>query len=381
MLSLLLAIALDWNNPQSIVDAAISASPLIREADANLAAARARQQSAGALPNPMLMGGQRDNAVMLGASQTLVRRDRRDSLERSAAFDVQRLEAETQSRRAEVGRDALVAYYDAAAAQNEIDASEEVAKLAGTIADAARIRYETGGGPQADIIRAALEQSTVTHEVLMQRSAREQALARLRALLGVDEPLTSAPRTLSPLGDEGVLEERVSGTPATQALEAEIARAEEEIRLAKLAKKPNIDIEGAYGYRPGDGQMVTLLGRIELPVRRVTDPRIAEAIAKRDAAKAQLDSLKQRLALQLGVAIAERNEAIEQVKLHVETLMPQAKLGFESSLASYQSGRAGFDSVLLALQAYRALDRDYYDYVRRELVAQAEIDAIHGGAQ
>jgi len=379
MLSLLLALALDWNQPQSIVDVAIARSPLIREADANLAAARARQSAAGTLPNPMLMGGQRDNALMIGASQTLVRRDRRDALERSAALDVERLEAEAQSRRAEVARDALVAYYEAAAAQSQIDAARELEMLAGTIGDAARIRYETGGGPQADIIRAALEQSNVKHEILMQRSAREKALSRLRALLGVTDV---ADFSLHHAHASAPAAAAVPETnPAAKAVQLEIARADEEIRLAKLAKKPDVDIEADYGYRRGDGQMVTLLGRIELPIRKKTiEPRISEAIAQRDAAQAKLDVLAQRLDEKLGVATAERDEAAEQVKLHVETLVPQAKLGFESALASYQSGRSGFDSVLMALQTFRALDVDYFDYVRRELVAQAEIDAIHGGA-
>src|ERR1051326_4995909 len=311
MFSLLLALALDWNHPQSIVDAAIAVSPLIREADANLAAARARQLSAGALPNPMLMGGQRDNAVMIGASQTLVRPDRRDALERSAALDVARFEAEAQSRRAEVARDALIAYYEAAAAQSQIDAARDLETLAVTIRAAARIRYETGGGPQADIIRAALEQSNVKHEILMQRSAREKALSRLRALLGVtgveEFSLHHAHATAPAIATAP------ETNPATKALELEIARADEEVRLAKLAKKPDVDIEADYGYRPGDGQMVTLLGRVELPIRKKTiEPRISEAIAQRDAAKAKLEVLEQQLQERLGVATAERDEGSEE---------------------------------------------------------------------
>src|SRR5437764_12058068 len=51
------AAAIDWNDPHSVVEAAITASPSLREIDANLAAARARQLGAGATPNPMLMAG------------------------------------------------------------------------------------------------------------------------------------------------------------------------------------------------------------------------------------------------------------------------------------------------------------------------------------
>ena len=83
------AAAIDWNDPHSVVEAAITASPSLREIDANLAAARAQLRAAGALPNPMLMAGVQNQQIDLsrdpmmtmytvGASQTFVRGERRD---------------------------------------------------------------------------------------------------------------------------------------------------------------------------------------------------------------------------------------------------------------------------------------------------------------
>src|SRR5206468_4773332 len=123
------------------------------------------------------------------------------------------------------------------------------------------------------------------------------------------------------------------------------------------------------------------VGRIELPIRKKTiEPRIAEAIARRDAARARIDVLRQQLAAEFGAAVASRNEAIEQINLHVEQLVPEAKLGFESALASYQTGKTTFDSILGALQTYRTLNVDYYDFLRQLLIAEAKIDALNHGA-
>src|SRR6266576_6325287 len=123
--------AIDWNDPRSVVEAALAASPSLREIDANLAAARARQRGAGTTPNPMLMAGVQNQQIdlsrdpmmtmyMVGASQTFIRPQRRESLQRSAALDVQRLDREAGVRRAEIARDVLVAYDEAATAQNQI---------------------------------------------------------------------------------------------------------------------------------------------------------------------------------------------------------------------------------------------------------------------
>ena len=191
LLSAASAPALDWNDPPSVVAAAIMASPSLREIEANLNAARAQRRAAGALPNPMLMAGVQDQQIdlsrdpmmtmyMVGASQTFVRGERREASQRAAQLSVERLEHEAESRRAEIARDVLIAYNEAAAANNEIAANDEIAKLAAMMSDAARVRYEVGATAQSDIIRAKVEASNIRHAILMQRGVRDSALARLR---------------------------------------------------------------------------------------------------------------------------------------------------------------------------------------------------------
>jgi outer membrane protein, heavy metal efflux system len=243
-----------------------------------------------------------------------------------------------------------------------------------------------GGAAQIDIIRAKVEANNIRHEVLMQRRMRDEATARLRALLNVAPTEAIPPFSIA----HGMEHHEHAGdlsldasTPAVAALQAEVARAEEDIRLAKLAAKPDYSIEASYGMRPEQRDMFSVVGRIELPIRKKTtiEPRVAEAIARRDAARAQIDMLRQQLTADFGQAVASRNEAIEQINLHVEQLVPESGLGFESALASYQSGKTTFDAVLGALQTYRALNVDYFAFQRQLLIAEAEIDALQHGAR
>jgi outer membrane protein TolC len=385
---------IDWNTPDTVVDAAIAAAPSLREIDARIAAARARSAGAGTLPNPMLMAGVQNRQIdlssdpmtmyMVGASQTFVRRDRRETSQRAAALDVQQLEREREVRVAEVRRDVLIAYDEAAAAANQIAANEEIAKLVASTGDAARIRYETGFAPQIDIIRAKLEETNVRHAILMQRGALHQARARLRALLllPVDAEIPSFELSHSMEHHGSAMTVASSqAAPSTAVAEAAAARAEAEIRMAKLIAKPDVNLEASYGFRPQQKDMFSVVARIELPVRRTTiEPRIAQATAEHDAALAQIDVVRQQLQVELGKAVAQRDEAIEQINLHVDLLVPEAKLGFDSALASYQSGKTSFDAVVGALQTYRSLRVDYYDFLRQLLVSEALIDAIQHGS-
>jgi outer membrane protein, heavy metal efflux system len=397
LIALRASAAIDWNDPRSVVEAAITASPSLREIDANLAAARARQRGAGAMPDPMLMSGIQNKPIDLShdfmtmytiaASQTIVRKSRRDALQRSAALEVERLQREYEARRAEVEREVRSAYIEAAAAQNQIAATEEIARLLKIVSESSRIRYETGSVPQADMIRALLEENNVEHQLIALRRQRGTALARLLPLLDL------APNTpVAAFSLKHEMEHHHGGgfettlpdtTAAIAALQTDVARAEEDIRLAKMATKPDFNIEASYGVRTRDRDMFSLAGRIELPIRGSTiiEPRIREAVARREAARQQIEALRQQLRQEIGVAVTLRNEAIEQIDLHVDKLVPAAKLGFESALSSYQTGKTTFDSVLDSLRTYLALNVDYYDFLRQQSEAEVDIEAIRRGAR
>jgi cobalt-zinc-cadmium efflux system outer membrane protein len=391
------ALAVDWSNPHSVVQAAIEASPSLAALSTQIRGAQERVAPAGSLPNPMVMGGVQNQKVnlsydfmtmyMVGASQTLVRKSRRDGLRRSAELDVEILRREYEARQAEVERDVRTAYINAAAAQSEIAATEEIARLLDSVTDSSRIRYETGAVPQTDLIRAMLEVSNLEHQLGLLRRQRSAALARLLPLLQLP-PNTQVPSFSLKHEMEHSHEPGVDGTlpdvtPAIAELETQVARADQELRLAKLATKPDINIEASYGFRPRDTDMISVVARIEFPLRRSTliEPRVREAMARREAAVQQIEAMRQQLRQDLGTAVVLRNEAIEQINLHVDKLVPMAKLGFESALVSYQNGKTMFDAVLGSLRTYISLNVDYYDFLRQQMEAAADIDAIHRGAR
>ena len=390
------AAAVDWNNPPSVVAAAIEVSPLIGEIKARGAAARERLKLAGALPNPTLSGGVENQPIdfsrdrgftiyAVGASQLFIRGEKRKALTEAAESDVRRIEAEEETLRAEIRMDVVVAYDAAAGAQSQINASEEIARLSAMITSAARIRYETGAGPQLDVIRARLEENHVQQFVLDERGQREGALARLRARLNLPENEVIPPFTLTHAGGHRRRPVVTADftTRATFILDAELARAEAEVQLARLQRKPDLQLEVRYGFRPSQKDFFSVMGRVELPIRRATvvDPRIQEEIARRDAAKARVEILRQELRAELGVAIAEQKAAGQQMRLHAEVLVPEAKLAFESALTLYQNGKAGLDAVLSALRTYRQLNVDYYSLLLRQDLAEDQIEGLIYGAR
>ena len=64
----------------------------------------------------------------------------------------------------------------------------------------------------------------------------------------------------------------------------------------------------------------------------------------------------------------------------IEVLVPQARLAFESTLSSYQTGKTMFDSILSAESTYLRLQLDYYQYLAEHIKAIVDYEAILKGA-
>jgi outer membrane protein TolC len=282
-----------------------------------------------------------------------------------------------------VERAVSFAWHEAAAAQAQITVTEEIAKIVKTTVDAARARYEAGLAPQSDLIRAMLQETDLQHQLLSLRGRRRQAVARLLALLRLPTATEVPPFTLSHEMAAGQdVQALPEMTPAIATLRAAVDRAEQEIKLARLATKPDLTVEASYGARPKQTDMFSVVGRIELPFRKasIIEPRIREAVSRRDAAQQQIEVLRQQLAVDLGVAVALRDEAIEQVRLHNDRLVPQAEVGFQSALGSYQAGKDTFESVLSSLRTYLSLKIDLFDFLQQQMLAEVDIEAIRKGA-
>lgn len=385
----------DLSRPDDVAAAAVAASASLRALDAEIEAAREQVTSAGALPNPMAMGGvqnlENDLSIdpmmtmfMIGASQTFVPRERRAAFQNIAQARVSALEAARISRAAEIERDARSAWIRIAAVDERAEVIATIMSLSEASIAAARSRYESGGGSQADVMRAQLGRSNLQHRLIALRWERRAAVARLASLLDLapstEVPLLSLPEEHAARFETASIDER---HPALAALQAEVAAAEALIDLAESANEPEWGMEATYGFRPESSDMVSLMGRVELPIRRKDriEPAVREAVLRRNAARERVAEMRRYLQEASEVAGATLMEAEEQLRFHHEVLMPQAQLALDSTLAAYQTSRAEFESLHAALVAYTALTTDTYELVARAEIARADLRALAAGAR
>lgn len=402
LLAALPAAALDFNDPHAVVATALETHPALMRLSAEAAAARERVSPAASLPNPMLMAGVQNKQVdlrddemmtmyMIGISQTLIRPEKRDARREAAALAARAAETQIASARAEIERDVLLSWYDLAAADAQLHAIEHLREMTDAVIDTARVRYEVGTAVQADVIRAQLQASDLQQEILRLRATRRAAQTRLLTVLGLPMQ-TEVPRitALSQRETEDVggtlrfaEEEMFAGHPAITALQAEAARVEQDLRLAQLDLRPDVDLEAQYGYRAMQRDMFSITARIELPFRskQLTQPRIREALARRNALNSQMEELRRALGQEIAAAVVAHDEAARQLEFQRGVLLPQAQLAFDSTLAAYQTGKAAFDAILATQTAYLRLRLQSFDFLARHAQAQVNYQALLKGAR
>lgn len=266
--------------------------------------------------------------------------------------------------------------------------TDEILLLMRDLEKVAQIRYANGLVPQQDVIKAQVEQTALRSELINLRTERHHAETRLNVLLGRrgDAPL-APPRALRPLPDPSALataslEERVQhANPQLFTQEAQIAAAESTRRLVEKNRYPDVTL----GLSPiqANGSLANSWGamlEINIPLQQETRrSQEREAATRLTAARQQREAIAQQVLGDLHEALAALQAAREQETLLKDSLIPQAELTFNAALASYETGKVDFATLMDAQRQIRKARLDQLQAQVEQQVRLAEIERLAGG--
>ena len=118
---------------------------------------------------------------------------------------------------------------------------------------------------------------------------------------------------------------------------------------------------------------------VTIPLQRSRrNAAVAEQVNTVEAAKRSLESagLDVQARLQEDLAIASASARL--ARLYRESVLPQARLALESSMASYQTGRVDFLSVLTSFGTVLEYEISYYDELVSFHAAVSRLEELTG---
>ena len=394
----------------ALLAAADTANPQIVGARRIAEAAGARVPQAGALPDPMIGVGLMNVPVarpglgndMMTMLQLRVGAELPWPGKLGLSEDVARLEAEAaawevervrQNVRAEVES----AYYEIYFVDRALDVTGRNEALVGDFARLTSSKYGVGTAAQPDVLRAQVERTSLSDQLVALREQRVSAAARLNALLArpTDTPVTTVelPETVrvAALSEEpggarfasAALADVLPGAspggglPAVAELQglalehnpmiqAHVRRVEAQTRalaLSEKAKLPDLSITAGYSRRAGLGDFFDVMVSAPVPIfaSRKQDQGVFEQAAMLAEHEARHAAMVDDLNAEIAALAAELARARDQLLLLNDGILPQARTGLASATASYQVGRVDF---LTLLDAQVTLYRHELDYHR-----------------
>ncbi len=360
-------------------------------------AADARIQPAGALPDPMFSVEWRDipndsftlapsqvGSMKYTVAQTFPLGGKRKSKQRVAEAEAEKARWQRSTLSAALQAKLTTAFVQRYQAyQNEMLLKEELMFLR-EVERVAQIRHANGLTPQQDALKAQIEQTTLKADLIAAATEQRQASAKLNALLGrpANAPLAE-PKALPPLPKPAALADaadRALGTnPELLAQAAAITAAQQNQRLVRANRYPDLTVSVSpiqVGDRLADWEIML---SVNIPLQQ-TSRRAQEREAAELASAAQLrqDAMANQVQGDLQEQLAGLDAARQQETLIRTSLLPQAELTFQAALASYQTGRVDFTTLLDAQRQMRRARFDQLKALLEQHLRLAEIERLVG---
>ncbi|MFN8574142.1 MAG: TolC family protein [Gemmatimonadaceae bacterium] len=299
------------------------------------------------------------------------------------------LHERARGRQLEIRAAAASAFFELYVVDQSLALTHESEALWRDIREAARTMYGAGRGRLADVLRADVEIGRTHEAVIRLQAQHHQAISQLSALLNrsIDTALVAAmpvlPDSVPVL--EALLRESVDEHADLRSARADLRAANDATQLAQRELWPDVEVSLQYGQRPGEvgmgtERMASLMVGARVPIfARSRQLRMREeALAMRQMANAELQTVTAETKQRVTVAHGELVQARRLLELYSTSLVPTAQAAREAALTSYRAGGTEFMAVLDSHAAFIELRRSVTEAQVMEGRALAELEALVG---
>ena len=361
---------------------AADSNPTLRQAEAEIRAAKARTQQAGLYPNPTIgytgdeirggsiNGGKQGffveqsivTAGKLGKSRAVLDKESR----------LAELEAEEQKLR--VQNAVKTAFYRVLAAQELLDLRRDLSQIAIAYTQSQENLLQTGQVDESELLETQVDTQRFHLAAFAQESTLREEWRQLAAIMGQpDLPQATVAGDLEhnwpDINEDQVLETIATQSPATKIADAASSRAAAEIIRAKSQAIPDLQLRGGLEYNNESlatvPQAIGWEGiaelAVQIPIFNRNQGNVAAATATLE--RAQLEKLRVALMLRQRAASTLDQYSTSKVMAtqYRDEMLPRAKKAYTLMSQKYGLMLASYPRVI---QTQRKLFELELDYVR-----------------
>jgi cobalt-zinc-cadmium efflux system outer membrane protein len=385
-------------------------NPELIAARRNVELSRAEITIAGAIPNPQVavqsgfgyVYSDQANPSQVGINQLIELGGKRNARLGLATSQVQLAQLQLDALRWSIRSQVRRAYAELAAAEAQARAVEQQVALVQRLVDIARRRFEAGASPQAELLQAQLSLSQTETLRIQALGQIQGARILLATLLGVTVPQEIDVR------DKGLFDLSISKTelvpePSAQlppvdallerayaqrldllAANQQITVARERLNVAQSLRTPDLQLSAGYlfttlsnGQPQGSGAFFGV--GVNAPVFYSFQGELARAQVSIDQSNLQVSALRTRIAAEVRTAYQSLLVSRENIRKYQTQLLPSSREVLSLAQESYQVGKTGLASAIIAQQADQQIRSGYLSAVVAYQSAWADLERAVGG--
>ncbi len=364
--------------------------PRALSAAARIEEARGRLEGASLLlrENPVLEGGAgrryADTGDTLeagvGLHQGFELGGRRRARMAAAEAGIERANAGREEALRRLLREVAAAFYGALHAEESLRLAAAAEDLGAEVARIAERRHRAQDVPILDVNVSHAALSRARSERRVAEAERATSLGELRVLLGMDAAETVRVEGVVRSGLRFTLPEllaRADQRADLRALEAKLAEAEAELRLARAETWPDLGLGARYARDERDDIVLGELS-VELPIFDRAQGARSEASARARRLRLELGAARRAASVRVEAAFtahAQRAKAVEELETSALPLLDE-----NESLArrSYEAGEMALAELLVIRGQALGTRREHLQRLLEAALAAVEVEASAG---
>jgi cobalt-zinc-cadmium efflux system outer membrane protein len=359
---------------------ASDSNPTLRQAEAEIRAAKARQQQAGLYPNPTVaytadeirggpVGGGKQGFFV---QQTVVTGGKLGLTREVFGKDIKLAAIEAEEQKIRVQTAVKMAFLRVLAAQELLEARRELAKIAQDASETQRRLMNTGQADESEVLEAEVEAQRMRMSARAQENTLREEWRSLAAVIGhpgmaLATVAGDLEKDWPDLNEEQAVEAIAKESPAVRIAEAAGERAQSAFARAKREPFPDVQVRGGMEYNHElVGSTSFAKGWEGIAEVAVQIPLFNRNQGNVEAARADLDRAaqeKNRIALTLRERAASAVDQYANARLmaveYRDEMLPRSKKAYGLMVDRYGQMLAAHPRVLDAQRKLYELQIEY----------------------
>jgi outer membrane protein TolC len=249
---------------------------------------------------------------------------------------------------------------------------------------ATEARYSVGRAPQSDVLRAQTQLTLLETRLVQIEREKQTRTAEINSLLNrasmseLPPPVEPHMEPLAFTASELLAKAR-DAAPMLGRDQRMIERAGSALNLARKDRYPDFVINGGYFNMGSMPPMYMFRTDVRIPIhgaktRADLTARSFEVVLAQRSYEASARWLEYRIRDEYSAA----ETALKLATLYSQTVLPQARLTIESSLAAYEAGTTDFVAVLNNQIAAIEYEMSYHEQMQEYHLALARLEEVTG---